>query len=121
MYDYKQSKISKPSDCSSNKFNESYEHVVGGRQISSVSVRMHQELKIKQIDIVLRKKSSASRNLSVAVHGNVQSDFGVGDHEIAHGLGFGLGEGRQVGPSFAARRRATFLCNQRNQRERALK
>jgi hypothetical protein len=55
------------------------------------------------------------------MHGDVQSDFGVGDHEIAHGFRFGLGEGRQVGPSFAARRRATFLCNQRVVRERALK
>jgi hypothetical protein len=37
------------------KANNTYEHVVGGRQISRVSVRMHQELKIKQIDIVPRK------------------------------------------------------------------
>jgi len=58
------------------------------------------------------------------MHGDVQSDFGVGDHEIAHGFSFGLGEGRQVGPSFTARRRATFLCKsgiKTEMRERALK
>lgn len=44
------------------------------------------------------------------MHGHVQGDVGVFDHEIAHGLSFWLGEGLRIGPSFTARGSATFLC-----------